>query len=222
MPIQNMNHFIAYVRVSTNQQGINGLGINSQLEIVQRFVAGRNGTLMAEFREVESGKFTDNDRPELKKALEMCKKTKATLVVAKLDRLSRNAAFLISLQNSGVDFLCVDAPNVDRFTCGILALVAQRERELISERTKAALKIAKARGVRLGCPAPEKHVSLMNEGAKRARVEFASKIRPIIEEIKRTGISTLQGIADCLNRRGIQSRTGKIWHPSNVRNVLIG
>ena len=127
----------------------------------------------------------------------------------KVARLSRNAEFLLRLQNSNVDFVCCDCPNVDRFTVSILALVAQRERELISERTKSALQAARRRGVRLGTKNPSRQVKLMVAGYRRQKIAFVGKIRPIIDEIRSTGVSTLTGIADCLNRRGIPTRTGK-------------
>jgi DNA invertase Pin-like site-specific DNA recombinase len=216
-----MKHFVTYCRVSTKMQGRNGLGMESQTDTVRRFVEKAEGTIISEYCEVESGGKTDRERQELAKALAECRRVGATLLVAKLDRLSRNAEFLLRLQNAGVDFVCCDCPNVDRFTCGILALVAQRERELISERTKAALQAAKRRGVRLGTPNPERQVALMVAGARQGAIDYRMKIRPLIEEIRRTGVSTLQGIADCLNRRGIPTRTGKsVWYPETVRNLV--
>ena len=120
-----------------------------------------------------------------------------------------------------MDFVCCDCPNVDRFTVGILALVAQRERELISERTRSALQMAKKRGVRLGTRHPHRQVKLMVEGYRRQRTAFVSKVSPIIDEIKTTGVKTLQGIAECLTRRGIPTRTGKtVWFPSTVKTVV--
>jgi len=111
---------------------------------------------------------------------------------------------------------------VDRFTVGILALVAQRERELISERTKSALAAVKRRGVKLGTKTPERQVTLMVEASRLAKIEFHSRVRPIIDEIRKTGMMTLQSIADCLNRRGITTRTGKpVWHPSTIRAVVM-
>jgi DNA invertase Pin-like site-specific DNA recombinase len=178
--------------------------------------------LEREFSEVESGKFSDSQRPQLSAALDYCKRTKARLVIAKLDRLARNAEFLLSLQNSGVDFVCCDCPNADKFTVGILALVAQRERELISERTRLGLAAAKTKGVRLGTPNPQKAVAAMVTANKTAKSEFAAKVFPIIEEIRSAGVTTLQELADCLNRRGIPSRSGKTWYPSSVRNILQG
>jgi DNA invertase Pin-like site-specific DNA recombinase len=199
---------------------MDGNGMSSQKEIVRRFVDGQKGVLEKEFSEVESGRKTDEERPQLAAALDYCKRNKATLVIAKLDRLARNAEFLLRLQNSGADFLCCDCPNADRFTVGILALVAQRERELISERTRLGMAAAKTKGVKLGTPNPEKAVAAMVTANKSAKVEFAAKVFPIIEEIKSAGVQTLRGICDCLNRRGISTRNGKAWYPATVRNVL--
>jgi DNA invertase Pin-like site-specific DNA recombinase len=204
--------------VSTVRQGQSGLGLESQEETVRRYVTGQHGVVVGEFVEVESGK--NNDRPQLTLALNECRRQKATLVVAKLDRLSRNAEFLLRLQNGNVDFVCCDCPNVDRFTVGILALVAQRERELISERTKSALQAAKKRGVRLGTKNPDRQVRLMMEGYKRDRQTFLNRVRPIVEEIKASGVKTLSEIALCLTRRGIPTRTGKtVWFGSTVKTV---
>ncbi len=213
-----MKRFVTYCRVSTNHQGANGLGMASQTETVRRYVQGQQGEVVGEFLEVESG--GKADRPQLAEALALAKKCKGVLVVAKLDRLSRNAEFLLRLQNAGVDFVCCDCPNVDRFTVGILALVAQRERELISERTKSALLAAKSRGVRLGAVNPRKQVELMVVGARKAKEEFAAGILPIIREIQSTGVTTLQGVADCLNRRGITTRRGCQFSPTQIHLLL--
>jgi DNA invertase Pin-like site-specific DNA recombinase len=176
--------------------------------------------LEREFSEVESGRKTDEERPQLAAALDYCKRNKATLVIAKLDRLARNAEFLLRLQNSGVDFTACDCPTADRFTVGVLALVAQRERELISERTRLGMAAAKTKGVKLGTPNPEKAVAAMVVANKTAKAEFAAKVLPIIEEIKSAGVSTLRGICQCLGRRGISTRNGKNWYPATVRNIL--
>lgn len=220
--IKTKQRFIGYFRVSTKVQGIDGYGISSQKDIVRRFIESQNGILEMEFSEVESGKYADSDRPQLAGALDYCKRNKATLVIAKMDRLARNAEFLLRLQNSGVDFVCCDCPNADKFTVGILALVAQRERELISEQTRLGLAAAKIKGVKLGTPNPQKAVAAMMKANKTAKSEFIGKILPVIEEIKSAGVRTLQGIADCLNRRGISTRSGKTWYPSSVRNVIQG
>ncbi len=210
--------YIAYYRVSTKTQGVDGYGMDSQRQIVRRFVESQNGVLENEFNEVESGKC--NDRPQLAAALEHAKRIGGTVAIAKLDRLGRNAEFLLRLQNSGADFVCCDCPNADRFTVGILALLAQRERELISERTRLGLAAAKAKGVKLGNPNPQNALIKMVAANKAAKVEFATKIFPIIQEIKSAGVETLQGICECLNRRGIQTRNGKNWYPATVRNIL--
>jgi len=207
-----MKRYIGYYRVSTDKQGLDGNGMTAQREIVRRFVDGQNGVLEREFSEVESGRKTDEERPQLATALDYAKK--ATLVIAKLDRLARNAEFLLRLQNSGADFLCCDCPNADRFTIGILVLVAQRERELISERTRLGLAAAKAKGVRLGTRTPDKAVAVMISANK------AAKVAPVIAEIKAAGVQTLRGICECLYRRGIATRNGKNWYPATVRNVL--
>ena len=216
----HVTQYIAYFRVSTRHQGHDGNGMNAQRDAVARFVLSQKGHVLQEFSEVESGGL--NDRPQLNAALEECKRSKATLVVAKLDRLSRNAEFLLRLQNSGVNFVCCDCPNVDRFTVGILALVAQRERELISERTKAALTAAKARGVRLGgCRDGHHRSTLMVRANQQAAHRFNHSVLGVIREIQSTGATTLQSIANCLTRRGISTRTGRTnWHPTQVRNVL--
>ena len=137
---------VAYERVSTARQGRSGLGLEAQRTAIDAFVAARNATLLGRFTEVESGRRTD--RPELGKALDLAKLTGATLVIAKLDRLSRNAAFLLALRDSGVRFLACDMPEATDLTVGIMALVAEAEREAISRRTKEALAAARARGVR--------------------------------------------------------------------------
>jgi DNA invertase Pin-like site-specific DNA recombinase len=142
--------FVAYERVSTARQGSSGLGLEAQSRTIDTFATTRRAEVLARFTEVESGRHTD--RPELKRALHLAKVTGATLVIAKLDRLSRNAAFLLTLRDSGVRFLAVDLTEANDLTVGIMALVAQQEREAISRRTREALAVAKARGVKLGNP----------------------------------------------------------------------
>src|ERR1043166_4955800 len=141
-----MKLFVSLLRVSTEIQGADGNGIRGQRETVDRYITSQNGQKLVEFVEVVSGRKTCDERPELAQALELCRKKKATLVISKIDRLSRNAAFLLQLQNSGVDFVACDCPNADKFTVGILALVAQRERELISDRTRQGMRQAALRG----------------------------------------------------------------------------
>jgi DNA invertase Pin-like site-specific DNA recombinase len=143
---------VAYTRVSTQKQGRSGLGLDAQRQAIKNFVMQRNARVMETFVEIESGKH--NDRPELNKALDHARRTASTLVIAKLDRLSRNAAFLLTLRDSGVKFVAADIPDATNMTVGLLAVIAEAEREAISKRTKEALAAAKARGTKLGNPNP--------------------------------------------------------------------
>src|SRR5918997_3302817 len=140
--------FVSYLRVSTDRQGRSGLGLEAQRKAVDDFRNGGRWKLIAEFVEIESGKW--EDRPKLAEALALCRLHRATLVIAKLDRLSRDAHFLLGLEKAGVDFIAADMPHANRLTVGIMAMVADEERRMISARTKAALAQAKARGVKLG------------------------------------------------------------------------
>lgn len=210
----NMTDFVAYYRVSTDRQGASGLGLEAQRRAVADFAAGRGG-ILAEFTEVESGR--KNDRPELREALAACQRSRALLVIAKLDRLARNVAFIAGLMESGVEFVAVDMPQANRLTIHILAAVAEHEREVISERTRVALAAAKARGVKLGNPAPN------IPAAVAARLERMAKakatVTPLIERLRGQGMS-LRAIAADLNERRVPSATGRQWHASSVRNVL--
>ena len=218
--------FVAYERVSTARQGRSGLGLDAQRKTIDDFAASRDADLLARFTEIESGR--KNDRPELANALNLAKLTGATLVIAKLDRLSRNAAFLLTLRDSGVEFLACDMPEANDLTVGIMALVAQQEREAISRRTKEALAAAKARGVKLGNPNGAAALRRAGQGgaALRATVsrnagEFTAGLAPVVAELQRDGITTLRGLAAALNDRGILTRRGGRWHVSNVRNLLM-
>jgi DNA invertase Pin-like site-specific DNA recombinase len=178
--------FISYLRVSTAEQGRSGLGLEAQRAAVQSFLNGGQWDLLKEYVEVESGK--KSNRPQLQKALEHCRLTGATLLIAKLDRLSRDAHFLTGLQNSGTPFKCADMPYADKLTVGIMAMVAQAERETISKRTKDALAAAKARGKKLGCPNGAKHLRKYgNEAAVKAIVvkanNKAESLRSVIDEL---------------------------------------
>jgi DNA invertase Pin-like site-specific DNA recombinase len=210
--------FVAYFRVSTDRQGKSGLGLEAQQKSVLDYLDGGRWDLVGEFTEIESGKH--NDRPELEKALAACKKQKAKLVIAKLDRLSRNLAFIATLMDSGVEFIAVDNPHANKLTIHILAAVAQHEREIISARTSAALKAAKARGKRLGNPKlseARRHAAL----AKKERADrYSAKVLPVIREIHRSGIGSLRGVARALAARGIRTPRGGAWSPVQVSAIL--
>jgi len=217
--------FVAYERVSTAQQGKSGLGLEAQRKAIGDFAASQDATLTGQFTEIESG--GRNDRPELEKALTLARLTGATLVIAKLDRLSRNAAFLLTLQGSGVRFLACDMPEADDLTVGIMALVAQQEREAISRRTKEALAVAKARGVKLGNPNGAAALRRAGKGgvALRAVVTanadaHARALAPVIAEMRATGHTNLRSIATELTARAMRTRRGGQWHVSTVKNLL--
>jgi DNA invertase Pin-like site-specific DNA recombinase len=222
-PSQNDSpRFVSYLRVSTQQQGRSGLGLEAQRDAIDKHIRHAGGTLLAEHIEVESGK--KNDRPELTKALAAARATRSTLVIAKLDRLSRNAHFLIGLRDSNVEIVICDMPNADRLTVGIMALVAEKEREMISERTKVALAAAKARGVKLGNPhlkAGDKRTAALAtaERSRQARAK-AREIIPYIRAAEKAGCKTLQEKADALTARGVKTPNGgNTWAPEQVRRI---
>ena len=211
--------FVAYYRVSTARQGKSGLGLEAQRMAVEGFLKGNSGRLVNEFTEVESGKV--NTRPKLAEALSLCRRSGAKLVIAKLDRLSRNAAFLLTLRDSSVEFVCCDMPQADRFTVGILALVAERERDMISARTKAALAAAKARGTVLGNPRlrPGTNTQVAREAKAAAKERWLSDIYLVVQNARQLG-GSLGAAADILNTRGERTRRGGKWTPIAVKRVL--
>jgi len=210
--------FIAYYRVSTQKQGRSGLGLDAQTNAVREYVSRSGGGLVASHTEIESGKKTD--RVELQAALAACKAQGATLIVAKLDRLGRNMAFVSALMESGVDFICCDNPHANKLTIHILAAVAEYEREQISQRTRAALHAARLRGVRLGSPRPHAGSALGNAKQAAKANSFAARIRLTVADMQAAGITSLSAIASALNERGISTARGGAWHATTVRNVL--
>jgi DNA invertase Pin-like site-specific DNA recombinase len=210
--------FVAYFRVSTDRQGKSGLGLDAQRKSVHDYLDGGRWKLIAEFTEIESGKH--NDRPELEKALAACKRQKAKLVIAKLDRLSRNLAFIATLMDSGVEFIAVDNPHANKLTIHILAAVAQHEREIISARTSAALKAAKARGKRLGNPRLPEARRLAAVAKKERADRYSANVLPVIRDIQRSGIKSLRGVARALAARGIPTARGGAWTPVQVSAIL--
>ena len=211
--------YIAYFRVSTAEQGRSGLGLEAQREAVETFAARTGAEIVGEFVEVESGKRHEN-RPQLVKAMTACRKQGATLLIAKLDRLARNVAFVAGLMESGVPFKASDMPDADPFRLHIEAAIAEEERRKISQRTKAALAAAKARGVKLGTAGnaeTARRASLANQ--QRAR-RHADNVRPVVEQIRAAGVTSLRGIAEALNARGVATARGGEWHAMTVRRAL--
>jgi len=216
---------IAYLRVSTAKQGHSGLGLDAQRTAIETHAERTKGKIVHSFTEVESGNV--NHRPQLAKALHLAKVTGATLVIAKLDRLSRNAAFLLTLKDSGVRFVAADLPDANELTVGIMALVAQQEREAISRRTSEALAAAKRRGVKLGNPNGARALRRARAGnvaslkAIQAKADaHAVNLRPVVEALRTEGVASLGAIAEQLNERGMLTPRGGRWHKSSVRNLL--
>jgi len=218
---------ISYLRVSTARQGASGLGLEAQRAAVAAHIAAGGHTLVAEYVEVESGRKAD--RPQLAAALAACKLHRATLVIAKLDRLARNVAFIANLMDGGVDFVACDMPHANRLTLHLLAAIAEHEREMISQRTKAALAAAKARGTRLGNPNGAAGLVAYSADAARQsalkRAERASlradAVEPVISEVVASGVEGARAIAVALNDRGIPAPSGGKWHGEQVRRTMI-
>ena len=210
--------FVAYYRVSTARQGRSGLGLEAQQKAVLDYLNGGSWELIGEFTEVESGKRAD--RKELAADLKACKKSGATLVVAKLDRLARNLGFVVALMESGVEFICCDMPQANKFTIQILAAVAENERDNISVRTKAGLAAAKARGVVLGNPDIANIQKLGGAATKAKAVQHAENIMPVINQIMEAGIVSYRGIAKALEARGLKTAKGGDWGPQQVKNII--
>jgi DNA invertase Pin-like site-specific DNA recombinase len=230
--------YVALYRVSTKKQGDSGLGLEAQREAVNTYLNGGPWTLIGSFTEIESGR--TRKRPQLMKALEMCRKEKATLIVAKLDRLYRNVHAMTALMESGINFVACDNPHANKLTIHLLAAIAEHESDLIGQRTSAALqtvsnKIKKqgyhevkdSRGVvthrilALGSPSPMHGNKLGVATLKRQADDFAVKVMPIVRELTRHGYSTLREIARGLTDRGVSTPRGNLnWHPSQVANLL--
>lgn len=210
---------VAYYRVSTARQEASGLGLDAQRQAVAAFLGAAG--VVAEFTETESGKRTD--RPELARAIGACRLYGARLVIAKLDRLSRDAHFLLGLEKAGVDFVATDMPHANRLTVGIMALVAEEERRMISARTKAALAAAKARGTVLGGRRGHTITLAASEAGRRSQTARArarsADLAPVLVELRAIGIISFGGLAEALNARGIPAARGGAWTATQVRRV---
>lgn len=209
----NARDYVAYYRVSTERQGRSGLGLEAQRAAVDHHLAGNGGTMLAEFVEVETGK--RSDRPQLAAAIQACRRRKDTLIIAKLDRLARNVAFVASLMETGVPFVAADMPNADRFMLHVYAAMAEEEARRISQRTKAALAAAKARGTVLGA-----NGRTLVERSRADADEFAARMAPIIADLKAEGVTTFRDIAAVLNTRGVQGPRGGAWHLPSVHRLM--
>lgn len=215
--------FVAYHRVSTQKQGKSGLGLEAQQQAVRSYLNGGDWRLVAEVVEVESGK--RSDRPKLAEALRLCRLHGATLIIAKLDRLARNVAFVSTLMEAGVEFTAVDFPQANRLTVHILAAVAEHEAKMISERTKAALQAAKARGKVLGGyrgVSPDKAAYEASLSIRKASAKArAADLAPVIAQLRAEGVTSLGGLAKALTERGIPTARGEAkWSPVQVSRVM--
>lgn len=223
MASEKRKSLIGYVRVSTSQQGRSGLGIEAQQGALERFAASEGFQLVRTFVEIETGKGSDalERRPQLATALNEARRQRCSVAVAKLDRLSRDVHFISGLMVHRVPFLVAElGSDVDPFILHLFAALAEKERAMISTRTKAALAAAKARGVTLGGPELAKARKSAVASIKALADQHAANVLPVIREIRRTGAASLHQIADALNARGITTPRGGQWYASSVRNVL--
>lgn len=216
--------FVAYYRVSTDRQGRSGLGLDAQRTAVARHAAATGGTVVAAFEEVESGK--RGDRPQLAAAMAESRARRAVLLIAKLDRLARDAHFLLGLEKAGLEFLAVDMPHANRLTIGIMALVAEEEARAISARTRSALAAARARGAVLGNPrlrAGDRQMAAVALDAwKRDAAQRAAGVLPFVVAAQQAGATSLRQLAAALTARGVRTPRGKeVWSASQVRRVLL-
>ena len=217
-------NYVAYYRVSTMGQGKSGLGLEAQQEAVRRHV--NDGVIAASFTEVESGR--NADRPQLALALRECRRRRAVLVIAKLDRLSRNVRFIADLLDSDVEIVACDMPQANKFMLHVMSAIAQHECEMISKRTKDALAAARARGVVLGgsrshtfTGAERRKGSAIGAATRRADShQHATEIAPVIAELRAEGRTSLQALADGLNARGLPTARGKAWQPMQVARIV--
>lgn len=217
---------VTYLRVSTARQGSSGLGLEAQRASVHAHAAAGGHSIVAEYVEVESGR--RDDRPQLAAALAACRLHRATLVIAKLDRLARNVRFIAGIMDGGVDFVACDMPHANRLTLHLMAAMAEHEAAAISERTKAALAAAKERGVRLGNPQGAVHLragcieaAAASAASRRgAMLTRARELVPLLQQLRSEGVVSARATAAELNRRGVPAPRGGIWHASQVQRVF--
>jgi DNA invertase Pin-like site-specific DNA recombinase len=219
--------FVSYIRKSpsnhlTEEEGLDSNSIGAQRSAISHYLDGGNWILLKEFVEYESAnRRKAKQRPELVKALRLCKAENATLIIARLDRLIRSVSFLCELRDSGVEFRALDCLNMDKFSLTIVAAVAERELETLSARTKAGMKIAKLKGAKIGNPDTTEAIKRSTKARRAQAQAFADDLKPVIEDIKLAfKDATLQEIADCLNRRGYKTIQDGLWHPTSVARLL--
>lgn len=211
--------FVTYYRVSTQRQGASGLGLDAQRAVVERYMSERAKTAVGEFCEVETGKGANalEKRPQLRLALEMCKRTGATLLIAKLDRLARNVHFVSGLIETGVDFIAADMPHANKVMIQMHAVMSEWERDQISERTRSALAAANARGVVLGATGP-KNLDRHLKERKAAAAAFREQLRPVLEGFNLQCLTQRQVVAQ-LNALGIRTAGGGSWSLAQLQRV---
>jgi len=219
-----MRQVVSYLRVSTAQQGKSGLGIEAQRAALTRFIEAEGCEVIGEFLEVETGKGSDaiDRRPQLAAALAMARKGKAAVLVAKLDRLSRDVAFISDLMARRVPFIVAElGADADPFMLHLYAALAEKERNLISDRTRAALAARKAQGVKLGNPSNLSEAGVKGGQTQRAAADaFAANVLPLVRQLEAAGATNPRAIAAGLNARGVKTARGGEWYDSTVRNLL--
>lgn len=215
---------VAYYRVSTERQRRSGLGIEAQKAAIARFAEAEGFDIRAEFVEAETGKGADalERRPQLAAALTTSKAAKCPVIVAKLDRLSRDVAFIAGLMAQRVPFIVAElGADADPFMLHLYAALAEKERRLIGDRTRQALAARKSQGTKLGNPKNASQAAALGRDAQRAEADaFAENVMPVIDALRRAGIRGMVSIADALNSRGVRTMRGGRWHPSTVQNLL--
>lgn len=212
--------FVTYYRVSTQRQGASGLGLDAQRQTVAQYLSGSVRTTVGEFVEVETGKGSNalDRRPQLRLALDLCRKTGATLLIAKLDRLARNVHFVSGLMESKVSFVACDLPEANQLTIHIMAAFAEHEARRISERTRDALAAAKARGVVLGATGPA-NLKTCNDQRQQKALEFRERLRPVLDGMVAQGL-TRRGMVERLNDLGIKAPMGGMWSLGQVQRTI--
>ena len=213
--------YVSYLRVSTRKQERSGLGLKAQRAAVEAWLNGGTWSIVEEIIETESGKAHKN-RPELQRALDACRRYGAKLIISRLDRLSRDPVFLLSLRDAGVDFVALDMPNANRLTVGIMALVAEQEREALSARTTAALAVKKAEGVKLGNPRPETLHFNDRKAARKAGRKGGKAVSDAADEFAALIQPLLEGELAGLSANATAKRTEHARRPDDARWSMVG